>query len=53
MSFFTPDPSEYNESIHATLNNTPISNAKNPKILWLSFDPKLDYETQIYYQSYA
>ena len=46
-TLFTPDPAEYSTQLQLHINNTPIPTIKNPKILGLTFDPKLTYSTHI------
>jgi len=42
-TLFTPDPAEYNTEINLTINNDKIPTIKNPKILGLTLDPKLNF----------
>jgi hypothetical protein len=46
-TLFTPDPAEYNTQLHLSINNTLIPTVKNPKVLGLTFDPKLTYAEHI------
>ena len=43
VTLFTPDPAEYETILNLTINNTIIPTVKNPKILGLTFDPKLNF----------
>ena len=47
-TLFTSDPKEYNTTLNLTKNNKIIPTVKNPKILGLHLDPKLNfmYHTQ-------
>ena len=42
-TLFTPDPTEYKTILNLTINNTIIPTVKNPKILGLTFDTKLNF----------
>src|SRR6188508_2977165 len=42
-TLFTPDPVEYETILNLTINNTIIPTIKTPKILGLTFDPKLNF----------
>ena len=46
-TLFTPDPAEYNTQLHLSINNTLIPTVKHPKVLGLTFDPKLTYAEHI------
>ncbi|MGK2940486.1 MAG: reverse transcriptase domain-containing protein [Immundisolibacter sp.] len=46
-TLFTPDPAEYSTQLTLQINNIPIPTVKNPKILGLTFDPKLNYGEHI------
>ena len=46
-TLFTPDSTEYNTQLHLTINNTLIPTVKHPKILGLTFDPKLTYNEHV------
>jgi hypothetical protein len=46
-TLFTTDPSEYNRKLNLTINNTEIPTIKHPKILGLTFDPKLNFQEHI------
>src|SRR6476469_8349150 len=40
---FTPDPAEFNKTLNLRINNTLIPTVKNPKILGITLDPKLNF----------
>jgi hypothetical protein len=42
-TLFTPDPAEYNITLDLRINNTLMPTVKNPKILGVTFDPKLNF----------
>src|SRR6476469_1742606 len=42
-TLFTPDPAEYNKTLSLRINNTLIPTVKNPKILGVPLDPKLNF----------
>ena len=42
-TLFTPDPAEQHIDLQLTINNQPIPTVKNPKILGVTFDPKLNF----------
>ena len=42
-TLFTPDPAQYSTEINLTINNNKIPTIKNPKILGLTLDPKLNF----------
>ena len=42
-TLFTPDPAEYNTTFTLQINNTTLSTNKEPKILGLTLDTKLNY----------
>ena len=46
-TLFTPDPAEYKTILNLTINNTIIPTVKNPKILGLTFDTKLNFGKHI------
>ena len=46
-TLFTPDPAEFNTQLTLTIDNHPLPTTKNPKILGLTFDPKLTYNSHI------
>ena len=46
-TLFTPDPAQYNTTLTLQMNNDRLPTVKNPKILGLTFDPKLTYSTHI------
>ena len=46
-TLFTTDPSEYNKQLSLTINNTVIPTVIHPKILGLTFDPKLNFGEHI------
>ena len=46
-TLFTPDPAEYNTQINLQINNNTIPTIKNPKILGITFDPKLTFAEHI------
>ena len=46
-TLFTPDPAEYNTTLNLTINNAIIPTVKNPKILGLHLDPKLNFNQHI------
>jgi hypothetical protein len=46
-TLFTTDPSEFNTKLTLTMNNTLIPTVKHPKILGVTFDPKLNYGEHI------
>ena len=46
-TLFTPDTSQYNTQLRLHINNTPIPTVTHPKILGLTFDPKLTYNKHI------
>src|SRR2546426_449458 len=43
-TLFTPDPAEYNTTLNLTINNTLIPAIRNPKILGLTLDTKLNFK---------
>src|SRR5207245_4214044 len=43
-TLFTPDPTEYNTTPNLTINNTLIPTIRNPKILGLTLDTKLNFK---------
>ena len=46
-TLFTPDPAEYSAQLSLSINNTTIPTNKNPKILGVTFDPKLNFAEHI------
>jgi len=46
-TLFTPDPAEYSNNLSLTINNTIIPTITNPKILGVTYDPKLTFSTHI------
>ena len=42
-TLFTPDSAEYSTQLTLNIDNVVIPTVKNPKILGLTFDPKLTY----------
>ena len=46
-TLFTPNPAEYSTQITLNIDNVVIPTVKNPKILGLTFDPKLTYNAHI------
>jgi len=46
-TLFTPDPAEYNTKLNLKINNQTIPTNKNPKILGLTLDPKLNFSKHI------
>ena len=46
-TLFTPDPAKYNTQLHLSINNTLIPTVKHPKVLGLTFDPKLTYAEHV------
>jgi hypothetical protein len=42
-TLFTPDPAEYNTTLTLTINNIQIPTVKHPKILGITYDPKLNF----------
>jgi hypothetical protein len=42
-TLFTSDPAELDTQIQLTINNQPIPNVKHPKVLGVTFDPKLTF----------
>ena len=47
VTLFTPDPAEYNKNLNIKLEGQRIKTTKNPKILGLTFDPKLTFSEHI------
>ena len=47
-TLFTPAPAEYNSNLYLKINNTALPMATHPKVLGLTFDPKLTYNTCIH-----
>ena len=46
-TLFTLHPNEYNKTLNLHINNTLIPTVQHPKILGLTFDPKLTYNQHI------
>ena len=46
-TLFTLDPSEYDKTLNLHINNTLIPTVKHPKVLGLTFDPKLKFNEHI------
>ena len=46
-TLFTPDPAEYSLTLDLKIDNTTLPTVRNPKILGLTFDPKLTYGQHI------
>jgi len=46
-TLFTPDPAEFNSKLNLSINNITIPTVKNPKVLGVTFDPKLNFSTHI------
>ena len=46
-TLFTPDPAEYRDELSLQLDNTRLPTIRNPKILGLTFDPKLTFNERI------
>ena len=46
-TLFTPDPAEYSTQLTLNIDNVVIPTVKNHKILGLTFDPKLTYNSHI------
>ena len=46
-TLFTPDPAEYSTELQLTIDNQQIPTVSNPKILGITFDPKLNYSSHI------
>ena len=46
-TLFTPDPAEYSTQLTLNIDNVVIPTVKNPKILGLTFDPKLTSNSNI------
>ena len=46
-TLFTPDPAEYRDELLLQLDNTRLPTIRNPKILGLTFDPKLTFSEHI------
>src|SRR6476469_5862347 len=42
-TLFTPHPAKYNKTLNLKINNTLIPTVKNPKILGVTLDPKLNF----------
>ena len=42
-TLFTPDPAQYSTTLSLCIDNVLIPTIKNPKILGLTLDPKLNY----------
>ena len=46
-TLFTPDPAQYSLTLSLRINNETLPTIKNPKILGLTLDPKLNYSAHI------
>ena len=46
-TLFTPDPAEYSMELHLSINDILIPTVKNPKVLGLTLDPKLNFSEHI------
>jgi hypothetical protein len=46
-TLFTPDPAEYSTKLNLQINNITIPTVTNPKILGVTFDPKLNFGTHV------
>ena len=46
-TLFSPDPAEYNIQLHLHIGNNIIPTIQHPKVLGLTFDPKLNYTEHI------
>ena len=46
-TLYTPDPAEYSTQLTLNIDNVVIPTVKNPKILGLTFHPKLTYNSHI------
>ena len=46
-TLFTPDPAEYRDELSLQLDNTRLPTIRKPKILGLTFDPKLTFNEHI------
>ena len=46
-TLFTPDPAEYRDELSLQLDNIRLPTIRNPKILGLTFDPKLTFNEHI------
>ena len=47
-TLFTPDPADYKSNLDLKINNKALPVATHPKVLGLTFDPKLTYSTHIH-----
>jgi hypothetical protein len=47
-TLFTPDPAEYRKTLNLTIDNTTVPTITHPKILGITFDPKLNFNTHIH-----
>jgi len=47
VTLFTTDPGEFNKTIKLTINDVSIPTVKNPKILGLHLDPKLNFREHL------
>ena len=47
VTLFTPDPAEFDHQLNLKIENTPLETKKNPVILGLTFDPKLNFTQHI------
>ena len=46
-TLFTPDPAKYNSNLGLNINNKALPMALHPKVLGLTLDPKLTYNTHM------
>lgn len=46
-TLFSPDPAEYSKKLELKIGNSILETVKHPKILGLTFDPKLNYGEHI------
>ena len=47
-TLFTPDPAEYTSNLDPKIHNNALPMATHPKVLGLTLDPKLTYNTHIH-----
>ena len=46
-TLFTPDPAQYSLTLNLSINGVTLPTVKNPKILGLTLDPKMNYSAHI------
>ena len=46
-TLFTPDPAEYSDTLTLTIDQTTLPTTRTPKILGLTFDPKMTFSSHI------